>query len=128
MMMMMMMMMSPMFESLVMLSVNSQLVSLSPVGGFKKCLCSFQLVIIILFHRFTVSPFSAFTVKRPQPGSPEDFQPIRNLSFNKEMNVQTSRETLLFLDWLLSILNFRRLKWLTFSVSQSETKEFWLFM
>ena len=37
-----------------------------------------------------------FTVKRPQPGPPEDFQPIRNRSFNKEMNVRTSRETVIF--------------------------------
>ena len=35
----------------------------------------------------------ALTVKRPQPGPPEDFQPIRNRSLNKKMNMRTSRET-----------------------------------
>ena len=45
------------------------------------------------------------TVKRPQRGPPEDFQPIRNRFLNKEMNMRTSWETVLFLDWLLSILN-----------------------
>ena len=35
------------------------------------------------------------TVKRPQPGPPEDFHPIRNRSLNKEMNVWTSQETVL---------------------------------
>ena len=36
------------------------------------------------------------TVKRPQLGPPENFQPIRNWSLNKEMNMETSRETVLF--------------------------------
>ena len=44
-------------------------------------------------------------MKRPQPGPPEDFQPIRNRSLNKEINVRTSREKSFF-DWLVSILNF----------------------
>ena len=48
-----------------------------------------------------------FTVKRPQPGPSEDFQPIRDRPLNKEMNVRTSRETVIFFfDWLVSILNF----------------------
>ena len=34
--------------------------------------------------------------KRPQSGPPEDFQPIRNPSLNKEINVRTSRETVIF--------------------------------
>ena len=46
------------------------------------------------------------TLKRPQPGPPQDFQPIRNRSLNKEMNVRTSRELSYFFDWLVSILNF----------------------
>ena len=48
----------------------------------------------------------SFTVKPPQPGPPKDFQPIRNRSLNKEMNVQTSQETVIFFYWLFSILNF----------------------
>ena len=33
------------------------------------------------------------------------FQPIRNRSFNKELGVQTPSATMLFFDWLVSILN-----------------------
>ena len=33
-----------------------------------------------------------FKVKPPQLGPPKGFQPIRNQSLNKEMNVQTSRK------------------------------------
>ena len=36
------------------------------------------------------------TVKQPQPGSPEEFQPIRNRSLNKEMNVRTPWEMVIF--------------------------------
>ena len=77
------------------------------------------------FHVLAFSPLSAemFTVKLLQPGPPEDFQPIGNRSLNKELNMQTSQETNIFLDWLLLILKFRRLKWFSLSVSQSEIKE-----
>ena len=79
-------------------------------------------------NRLLANSRPTVTVKQPQPGPPEDFHPIRNQSLNKEMNMRTSRETALSLDWLLSIPNFRCLKWLTLSVSQSKTEEFWHFM
>lgn len=53
----------------------------------------------------------------------KNFQPIRDPSFNKEMGVRTSPKTVQFFEWLVSILNFSRLEWLTLSVSQSQTKE-----
>ena len=59
-----------------------------------------------IFNLYIITDYQKFTVKRPQPGPPLDFQPIRNQSLNKEMNVQTSRETVIFFNWLVSILNF----------------------
>ena len=66
------------------------------------------------------------TVKRPQPGPLEDFQPIRNRPLNKEMNVRTLREIVLFLDWLPWLTmrdmrgrsRFRQLS-ITFSISRN---------
>ena len=45
------------------------------------------------------------TAWRLQPGPSKVFQPIRNRSFNKEVGVQTPSATMLFFDWLVSILN-----------------------
>ena len=55
----------------------------------------------------------SLTVWRLQLGPPKNFQPVRDgsfkvrdRSFNKELGVKTSSETVLFFDWLVSILNF----------------------
>ena len=41
-----------------------------------------------------------------QLGPPKNFQPIRDCPFNKELGARTLSETVLFFDWLVSILNF----------------------
>ena len=50
-------------------------------------------------------PVYLIKVWQLQPRLPKDFQPIRNHSFNKELGVQTSTETVLFFDWLVLIHN-----------------------
>ena len=52
-------------------------------------------------YRWSLLYGHPLTVKRLQPGPPEDFQPIRNRSLNKKMNVRTSRETVMCF-WLVS--------------------------
>ena len=55
---------------------------------------------------FVTSYLNSSYSETTSTGATEDFQPIRNRSLNKEINVLTSRETVIFFDWSVSILNF----------------------
>ena len=57
------------------------------------------------FTNFHLQIIGDITVWRLQPGPPKNFQPIKNHSFNKELGVRTPSGTVLFFDWLVSILN-----------------------
>ena len=76
---------------------------------------------------------------RLQLGPPKNFQPIRDCPFNKELGARTLSETVLFFDWLVSILNFSpfrmayfqhqpiRDQWILFSLFQWSYFNFYLF-